>query len=114
MKVLLLFLQLILLKNVIKSFLNSMTHDDEELINIITKVVMLPQVKNTYAAKMRLTSRNTQLLMMNASTRQKSIFLQLILCHILTCAFIRDTRNGLYEVHLSIPWRNVQELLRSC
>src|SRR6218665_3144003 len=61
------------LKNVIKSCLNHMTHDDEELINIITKVVMLPQVKNIYAAKMRLTSRNTQLLMMNASTRQKSI-----------------------------------------
>src|SRR6218665_47687 len=61
------------LNNVIKSFLNPMTRDDEELINIITKVVMLPQVKNTYAAEMRLTSRNTQLLMMNASTRQKSI-----------------------------------------
>src|SRR6218665_1159959 len=61
------------LKNVIKSFLNPMTHDDEELINIITKVVMLRQVKTTYAAKMRLTSINTQLLMMNASTRQKWI-----------------------------------------
>jgi len=33
------------LKNVIKSFLNPMTHDDEVLINIITKVVMLPQVQ---------------------------------------------------------------------
>src|SRR6218665_1348215 len=64
------------LNNVIKSFLNPMTRDDEELINIITKltkVVMLPQVKNTCAAEMRLTSSNTQLLMMNASTRQKSI-----------------------------------------
>src|SRR6218665_1471993 len=61
------------LKNEIKYFLNYMTHDDEELINIITKVVMLPQVKNTYAAEMRLTSRNTELLMMSASTRQKSI-----------------------------------------
>src|SRR6218665_3827043 len=30
---------------VIKSFLNPMTHDDEELINISTKVVMLPKVK---------------------------------------------------------------------
>src|SRR6218665_2370571 len=29
------------LKNVIKSFLNPMTHNGEELINIITKVVML-------------------------------------------------------------------------
>ena len=29
------------------------------------------------------------------------LFLELILCHILTCAFIRDTRYGLYEVHLS-------------
>src|SRR6218665_1704688 len=36
------------LNNVIKSFLNPMTRDDEEMINIITKptkVVMLPQVK---------------------------------------------------------------------
>src|SRR6218665_45804 len=33
------------LKIVMKSFLNPMTPDDEELINIITKVVMLPKVK---------------------------------------------------------------------
>src|SRR6218665_927114 len=65
--------KIVKLKNVIKSFLHPMTHDDEELINIITKVVMLRQVKTIYAAKMRLASRNTQLLMMNASTRHKSI-----------------------------------------
>ena len=39
------------LNNVIKSFLNPMTRDDEELVNIITKVVMLPQVKNTLCSQ---------------------------------------------------------------
>src|SRR6218665_870674 len=29
------------------------------------------------------------------------LFLEHILCHILTCTFIRDTRDGLFEVHLS-------------
>src|SRR6218665_2961601 len=62
------------LKNVIKYFLNPMTHDDEELVDQYHHESRHAATsKNTYAAEMRLTSRNTQLLMMNASTRQKSI-----------------------------------------
>src|SRR6218665_1618040 len=33
------------LKNMIKSVLNPMTHEGEELTNIVKKVVMLPQVQ---------------------------------------------------------------------
>src|SRR6218665_122344 len=64
---------LVKLKNVIKFSLNPMTHDDEELINIITKVVMLSQVKNTLCNQDEIGQQRTHLLKMKASTRQKSV-----------------------------------------
>ena len=33
--------------------------------------------------------------------KMQLLFLEHILCHILTCTFTRDTRDGIYEVHLS-------------